>query len=137
MTFKIKKITEEVAEVVDQFLPGLEGACLGTCAMLAVTLKRYGVITDAVHGTYGGEAHWWLETHDLRIDPTRRQFGDGTMVEPLLAGADSPYVEELRMLARWTEEQAVLEFARMFVYRDIGMKHGREVLRRLLGSEEA
>ncbi len=130
----IEALTDVAAFLVDRIVPGCEGACLGTAAVLARVLADHGIATTAVCGSYDEYAHWWLETDTVRIDPTRGQFDDGPLVE-LLALDDQrvevPYLAERRFPARWDYGQAVAEFARMFEYGDVGEAHGRAVLAEL------
>lgn len=112
-----------------QMLEGSKGACLGTAALLAVVLKENGIYTEAVRGTFGGEPHWWLESSTLRLDATRNQFDDG----PLVAGKTEvgPHTATERFPAAWDEEQAILEFARMYGMPEIGASVGRSILAEL------
>lgn len=126
----IRDLTSTAASLVDQVIPDCEGACLGTSAILAYVLSAHGVPTTVVYGNYDEHDHWWLETDNLRIDATRGQFLDGLpLVEPLGHGRDEdPYTRDRSLPASWTREQAVIEFARMFEYADIGEAHARRIM---------
>lgn len=131
----IRLITEHTAGLVGAIVPDGEGACLGTSAVLARVLVDQGEPVTLVRGTYDEHAHWWLLTARLRLDATRRQFSlTEPFVEVLAADAardEIPYVVEETFPARWTHEEAAIEFARMFTYHDVGLQHGRRLLRSL------
>jgi hypothetical protein len=117
-------------DLVDETLGTCAGACMGTCALLAVTLTDAGIHTELVFGSFGEQDHWWLELDGHIVDATRRQFDDG----PDLSCADddtSPYCDEHRYPAAWTPDQAVLEFARMFQMPAVGERHALAILDRL------
>jgi hypothetical protein len=126
----IDQLVDAVPSVLEvQMLEGSRGACLGTSALLAVVFREHGIYTEAVHGTFDGHAHWWLESSTLLLDATRDQFDDGATVSDKTDA--SPHEALERWPAAWTEEQAVLEFARMYGIADIGAATGRTVLAEL------
>lgn len=126
----LAELTEAAGDIVTTLLGDCDGACLGTSAVLAYVLADHGVSTDAVRGTYRGQAHWWLETGTHRLDPTRRQFDERPAVSAVDHDEDL-YLPASRSLARWTREQAVTEFARMFVMPLVGARQGRALLSEL------
>lgn len=129
----LSALTDLAATLVDQVIPDCEGACLGTSALLAHILTTHGTPTTAVRGEYDEHPHWWLETDTHRIDATRTQFHDGQpLVEPLNSGSnETPYLPDARFPARWTREQAITEFARMFELGHVGEMHGQRILHEL------
>lgn len=129
----IGAIAHEAARLVEQIVPTGEGACLGTCAILARVLADHGINAAAVRGEFDEFAHWWLEVDGWRLDPTRAQFDGGPLVEPVSddSRAEDHYLPERALPARWDHEQAVAEFARMFEYGDTGEAHGWHVLHAL------
>lgn len=136
-----QELAAAAAELVGVIIPDGEGACLGTCAVLARVFADHGIATRVVRGTYDGHAHWWLETEALRIDPTRWQFASGVpLVETLAddgASDEVPYLREQVFASPWSHEQAVAEFARMFAYHDVGLRHGQHIMAELAGVAHA
>lgn len=123
----IELLVDAIPSVLEvQMLEGSKGACLGTSALLAVVLNERGIYTEAVRGRFGGEAHWWLESATLRLDPTRRQFDEGDLVTD--RSESSPHEESERWPAVWTEKQALLEFSRMYAAPTIGAAVGEAIL---------
>ena len=128
-------LCETVSEIVTGVLPSLDGACLGASAMLARALSDLGVPCVAVYGTYRGRAHWWVHTQTLRLDATRHQFEPRPLVTPV--ADQGVYAVERTFPPRWTHEQAVQEFARMFADPAAGLLLGRRVLDQVTAAAHA
>jgi hypothetical protein len=128
---EIRDLAETAAGLVDEIIPDGEGACLGTSAILAHVLATHGIPTTAVRGEYDEHPHWWLETGALRVDATRAQFDTRPIVESLAdinSRDEDPYLTEETFPGRWSREQAVIEFARMFTYTSAGEAHALRVV---------
>lgn len=108
--------------------PNAEGMCLVSAAVLGHHIQHVtSVRLKAVHGTFAGEAHWWLEYAGVVIDPTLTQFGDLYTERyvglPMFTDAQTaygesmPYRPEQSFAAGWdTRELVVAEAERAFVY---------------------
>ena len=94
---------------------GGEGLCLPVAAALGYVLReRHGVLATAVCGTYDAQAHWWLDTNEVRIDPTRHQFdGEPHLTHPI--GTHPGYVAEESYPALWSREDVIAEAQRAFM----------------------
>ena len=108
--------------------PNAEGMCLVSAAVLGHHIQHVtSVRLNAVHGTFAGEAHWWLEYAGVVIDPTITQFGDlyteryvglpmFTEAETVY-GESMPYRPEQSFTSGWdTRELVVAEAERAFIY---------------------
>ena len=108
--------------------PNAEGMCLVSAAVLGHHIQHVtSVRLNAVHGTFAGEAHWWLEYAGVVIDPTITQFGDlyteryvglpMVTAAQTVYGKSMPYHPERRFTAEWnTRELVVAEAERAFIY---------------------
>lgn len=140
LTGSLHKMTAETAVHLGRDVQPhtAEGACLGTSAILARVLADHGITTTLIRGEYDEHAHWWLHAGPLRIDATRDQFDARPLVEYCDDEADeTPYCSDRQFPVRWTDDQAVAEFARMFELPDVGAEAGRAILAELSDCADA